>query len=208
VVATVPVGNFPLGVAVTADGKYAYVANAGQSWAPSTAGRLQPCGEDNVREPLLSHAVVCRGALRPLIVRIGIGANGASNYWEPRTCQCVASASVNSNAALSDIRTTIGPIDVRVDICKDLGILEISGTSPASIPSISRMTGVANTARLRGWGGSFISRKSYSPFISQKSYTAVGFAIRPSLLFLKSYRGCASQNVRVVTDPRQTARGG
>ena len=31
------------------------------------------------------------------------------------------------------------------------------------------MIGVANTARLRGWGGSFISQKSYSPFISKKS---------------------------------------
>jgi len=76
--------------------------------------------------------------------------------------QCVASASVNSNAALSDIRTTIEPIDVRVAICNDLGILEVSATSPASIPSISRMTGVSNTARLRCWGGSSISQKSYS----------------------------------------------
>ena len=58
--------------------------------------------------------------------------SGASNYWEPQTCQCVASASFSSDAALSDIRITLGPIDVRVAICKHLGILEISGTSPAS----------------------------------------------------------------------------
>ena len=141
----------------------------------------------------------------------------SSTYSQPRTCQYVASASVNSNAALSDIRTTIGPIDVRVDICKDLGILEISGTSPASMPSISRMTGVANTARLRGWGGSFISQKSYSsfinqksysPFISQKSYTAIGFAIRPSLLFLKSYRGLRITECARSHGPVPDGRGG